>query len=94
MTSMKPVVTIAVILGSVVSCITPVLAATPTPEEAYQIGVEAYVYLYPLITMDVTRRQLTNIESGKMIGRGPMNTFSHMRAYPTADFKEVVRPNF
>ena len=65
-----------------------------TPEEAYQIGMEAYVYFYPLVTMDVTRRQLTNIEAGKMIGRGPMNTFSHIRAYPTADFKEVVRPNF
>src|ERR1700744_3677690 len=23
-----------------------------------------------------------------------MNTFSHLRAFPKADFKEVVRPNF
>lgn len=58
------------------------------------IAVEAYVYLYPLVTMDVTRRQGTNIEPGKRVGRGPMNTFSHIRAYPTADFREVVRPNF
>jgi hypothetical protein len=65
-----------------------------TPQEAYEIGVEAYVYFYPVITMDLTRRQLTNIEAGKMPGRGPMNTFSHIRAYPTADFREVVRPNF
>ena len=65
-----------------------------TPQEAYEIGVEAYVYFYALVTMDVTRRQLTNIEGGIMPGRGPMNTFSHIRAYPTADFKEVVRPNF
>jgi len=65
-----------------------------TPEDAYQIGMEAYVYLYPLIMMDITRRQLTNIESGKMIGRGPMNTFTHVTAYPTAEFKMVVRPNF
>jgi hypothetical protein len=56
--------------------------------------MEAYVYFYPLLTMDVTRRQLTNIEASKMVGRGPANTFSHMRAYPTAEFKEVVRPNF
>ncbi len=62
--------------------------------ESYQIGMEAYVYFYPLVTMDVTRRQLTNIEAGKMPARGPMNTFSHMRAYPEAEFKEVVRPNF
>lgn len=65
-----------------------------TPDEAYQIGMEAYVYFYPLVTMDVTRRQQTNIESGKMPARGPMNTLNHLRAYPTADFKEVVRPNF
>jgi hypothetical protein len=44
--------------------------------------------------MDVTRRQLTNIEAGKMVGRGPMNTFAHIRAYPTAEFREVVRSNF
>ncbi len=29
-----------------------------------------------------------------MEGRGPMNTMSHMRTFPTADFKVVVRPNF
>lgn len=75
---------------------TPATAAPApvTPDEAYQIGMEAYVYLYPLITMDVTRRQLTNIEPGKMFGRGPMNTFSHMPEFPPADLKVVVRPNF
>src|SRR4029079_9038240 len=69
--------------------------ADPVSErEAYEIGVEAYVYFYPLVTMDVSRRQLTNIEAGKMTGRGPMNTFTHIRAFPGADFREVVRPNF
>ncbi|MGC2400109.1 MAG: DUF1254 domain-containing protein [Acidobacteriaceae bacterium] len=66
----------------------------PTAQEAYDIGVEAYVYFYPLVTMDATRRQATNIEAGKMIARGPMNSFSHVRAYPTAEFRDVVRPNF
>jgi hypothetical protein len=37
---------------------------------------------------------LTNIEAGKMIGRGPLNTFTHVRAYPPGDIKVVVRPNF
>ena len=94
MPSVKSAAIVALILGFLLSFITPVLAAPPTPEEAYQIGMEAYVYFYPLVTMDVTRRQLTNIEAGKMVARGPMNTFSHLRSYPTADFKEVVRPNF
>jgi hypothetical protein len=66
----------------------------PTEQEAHEIGVEAYVYFYPLVTMDVTRRVGTNIEAGKMPGLGPMNMFHHFRAYPTADFRSVVRPNF
>lgn len=65
-----------------------------TIDEAAAIAQEAYIYLYPLITMDLSRRQLTNIEPGQMPGRGPMNSFAHIRSYPTADFREVVRPNF
>lgn len=63
-------------------------------EEAYEIGIEAYQYFYPLVSMDVTRRVTTNLEAGVKPGFGPMNAFHHMRAYPTAEFREVVRPNF
>ena len=63
-------------------------------QESYEIGVEAFLYFYPLVTMDTTRRQATNIEAGKVIGRGPMNTFTHVRRFPPADFRDVVRPNF
>jgi hypothetical protein len=63
-------------------------------KQAQEIAVEAYTYLYPLVTMDVTRKQATNIDAGKMPGRGPMNHFAHIRSYPGADWKEVVRPNY
>jgi hypothetical protein len=62
-------------------------------QEAHAIGVDAYLYFYPLITMDVTRKQLTNVEAGKGFG-GPMNTFANVPAYPTATDRAVVRPNF
>lgn len=63
-------------------------------QEAQTIAKEAYCFLYPLISMEITRKQCTNVEAGTKPGFGPMNLFSHMRAYPTADFKTVVRPNF
>jgi hypothetical protein len=65
-----------------------------TAEEALQIGVEAYIYFYPLVSMDVTRRVMTNVPAGVKSGAGPMNRFNHCLAYPPADFREVVRPNF
>ena len=68
--------------------------AALSAQEAEEIGVNAYLYFYPLVTMDVTRRQMTNLESGKKPGYGPMNEFSHVREYPPADMKVVVRPNF
>jgi len=70
------------------------IAVPVTAKEAHELGVEAYLYFYPLVTMEISRRQFTNSEPGKLVGRGPVNTFSHMRAFPGADFKEVVRPNF
>ncbi len=63
-------------------------------QETYEIGVEAYTYFYPMVLMDVTRRQAVNEEAGKTIGRGPMNTFAHVPIFPPADFRDVVRPNF
>jgi hypothetical protein len=65
-----------------------------TEAEAQSIAIDAYVYFYSLVTMDVTRRQFTNIEPGKELGKGPMNMFNNVPEYPPADFKSVVRPNF
>jgi hypothetical protein len=65
-----------------------------TEEEAHSIGVDAYLYFYPLVTMDVTRLQSTNIEPDKKPLAGPMNIFSNAAAFPAADLRVVVRPNF
>src|SRR5277367_2729913 len=65
-----------------------------TEEAAHAIGVDAYVYFYPLLSMDLTRKQFTNIEPGKEFGKGPMNIFVNVPEYPPADFKGVVRSNF
>jgi hypothetical protein len=52
------------------------------------------LYFYPLVSVDVTRRVATNVEAGKIPGFGPPNMFHSFAAFPTADFKTVVRPNF
>jgi hypothetical protein len=65
-----------------------------TEDQTRAIGVDAYLYFYPLISMDITRKQSTNIEPGKEFAKGPMNTFVNVPAYPPADLKVVVRVNF
>jgi hypothetical protein len=61
--------------------------------DAHVIGVAAYIYFYPLVTMDVTRKQLTNVVKPEGLAT-PMNTFASLPAFPSADMKVVVRPNF
>jgi len=69
-------------------------AAEPISEQdAHSIGVTAYLYFYSLVTMDVTRRQLTNVAKPEGLFT-PMNSFASLGAFPTADMKVVVRPNF
>src|SRR4051794_12771330 len=73
----------------------PSSATNPRHEQGAQaIAAEAYVYLYPLVMMDTTRRQMTNAEPGGKPGFGPMNAFSHMRAFPPVEFKAVPWGNF
>src|SRR5262249_15093382 len=63
-------------------------------EEAQEIGVDAYLYVYPIVTMDVTRKQLTNEEPKPGGIGGPMNRFANVGAFPNADMRVVVRRNF
>ncbi len=85
------------------ACALALLAASPAPaqvaapktseQEAREIGVRAYLYLYPLVTMDITRRQMTNAVKPEGM-QAPANAFVHVPAYPTANDRVVVRPNF
>ncbi len=63
-------------------------------QEIRAIAKEAYIYLYPLVLGDLTRRVMINGESKPNSLTGPMNAFHHLRAFPPIDFKEALRPNF
>ena len=60
--------------------------------EAVPYGVEAYIYGYPLVTMEMTRRVMTNIEKPEGT-RAPLGQFVRMREYPSAAFRDVTAPN-
>ena len=55
-------------------------------------GIEAVVYGYPLVIMDVTKDKTTNY-AGPVAFGGPLNQFANVRAFPDASFKDVVRAN-
>lgn len=71
-------------------------AQQPAPaDEARELAREVYQYAYPLVLMDVTLRQTTNVPNATAVGgRAPVNQFAHFRSYPKADAKDVVRFNF
>jgi hypothetical protein len=75
------------------------LATAPTAaqaqvdeKQAAEIGVEAYVYGYPLVTMEITRRVMTNAAEPKD-NHAPMGQFYKARTYPDAKFRDVTAPN-
>ncbi|MGW4530658.1 DUF1254 domain-containing protein [Nocardia sp. NPDC004340] len=59
-----------------------------------EAAVNAYVYTYPLVSVEVTRRQQTNVPApDPSKGVAPMNQLAPLAFLPDASFKNVVRPN-
>jgi hypothetical protein len=63
-----------------------------TDQEASETGIEAYIYGYPLVTMEITRRVMTNVAEPSG-AHAPMGRFLLMRKYPDAAFRDVTAPN-
>jgi len=84
------VVLLAAALGSPVAA--HAQPAALSPAEARGIAEDAYVYGYPLVTMEMTRRVMTNVVAPEGT-RAPMGHLIRLREYPTAAFREVTAPN-
>lgn len=84
----------SIVAAMAVSCASPTSRAQApiTEAEALQIGADAYIYGYPLVTMEMTRRVMTNAASPKDT-HAPMGQFFHARMYPDAAFRDVTAPN-
>ena len=67
-------------------------AAPLSAAEVTELGTEVYIYGYPLVTMEYTRRAITNVEKPEGT-HAPMGQLVRMRAYPDASFKDVTAPN-
>jgi hypothetical protein len=61
-------------------------------QEAAKIAADAYVYGYPLVTMEMTRRVMTNVAAPEAT-RAPMGNLLRVRAYPTSEYRDVTAPN-
>lgn len=60
--------------------------------EDFRLASDAYVYGYPLVTMELTRRVMTNVAKAEG-SRAPMGTLIKLRSYPDATFRDVTAPN-
>lgn len=60
--------------------------------EEFVLATDAYVFGYPLVTMEMTRRVITNV-AGVEGTRGPMGQIIKIREYPNASFRDVTAPN-
>ena len=60
--------------------------------EDFAIAVEAYTYGYPLVTMEFTRRVMTNVATPQPT-RAPMFNLVRAREYPDSSFRDVTAPN-
>jgi hypothetical protein len=55
----------------------------------FKVAQDAYIYGYPLVTMEMTRRVVTNV-AGFDGTRGPMGQIIKLRQYPDASFRDVT----
>ena len=67
-------------------------AAAPGAEQAVSDAIDAYIYGYPLVTMDMTRKFMTNYATVQG-ARGPMGQLIKLRSYPAVDDHAVTAPN-
>lgn len=63
-----------------------------SPAEAAAAAEEAYIYGYPLITLEVTRRVTTNTAAPAGL-RAPMGQLAHARTFPPITYRDIPGAN-
>ena len=65
---------------------------TISDEKVIEIASKAYVFGYPIILMDYTKKISTNVEKPTSV-YAPVNQLGHFREFPDDKFTAVVKPN-
>ncbi len=58
----------------------------------FWLATDAYVFGYPLVTMEMTRRVITNV-AAPVGTKAPMGQIIKLREYPNSSFRDVTAPN-
>jgi len=73
---------------------TPIGEQEISSDELLQIIGESYVYGYPLVLMDLTKKVSTNIKTPHPTrASAPVNQLGHFREFPDHTLTAVVKPN-
>ncbi|HML17728.1 MAG TPA: DUF1254 domain-containing protein [Bryobacteraceae bacterium] len=64
--------------------------ARPAPSDVRAIAEQGYIFAYPLVLMELTRRNSIQYQTQ---GAAEMNHFTHLRQFPDDRFRQVIRPN-
>jgi hypothetical protein len=86
---------IAIALALVLGCLAlaaPAQAA-PTPDQARELGREAYRYGFPLLDLLRIRREMTSVKAPDGNGNAPINALANARAFARPSDRTVVAPN-
>src|SRR5580704_13245172 len=70
----------------------PAASGQPGVQEAVSTAVDAYIYGYPLVTVDMTRKQVTNVATPDAT-HAPMGQLVRFRTYPPVEMHTVTAPN-
>ena len=68
------------------------LAQAAKELETRETAIDAYIYAYPMVTMEITRRVMTNVAKPEG-SKAPMGQFARLRNYPAVDDHSVTAPN-
>lgn len=68
-------------------------SATDKEKMTLEAGARAVIYGLPLVLMDLTMKQATNVSHPTSGFAAPVNQFANAKIFPSAAFKAVVRAN-